>query len=218
MMEKEMILYAVKNEINGEVYVGATTSSLNQRKLDHLERAVRGESNKFHNAICTYGADTFKWEQIDTASNVDELAQKEKKYIYEYASKENGYNSDEGGGFKKSVYQYDLDNGELIQKYNSLQEATEAINSTKQHISRACLSVNKVYGGFYWSYELKDNFKPDIDLRKKTVLQFTVDGDLISEFNSVSEASKITGISKTCISRCCRGERPKTSGFIFKYA
>src|SRR5690606_36495363 len=107
--------------------------------LDHQERAKRGEFNKFHEAISTYGAEAFNWDQIDTANSKDELAQKEKQYVLEYNSKKDGYNSDSGGGFKKTVYQYQLKDGSLVNKYSNLSEAGKAINTTKQHISSACL-------------------------------------------------------------------------------
>ena len=72
------IIYKVTNTKNGKLYLGATRDSLQERQRDHTKRANRGEQNKFHNAISTYGADAFKWEQIDTANSINELAQKEK--------------------------------------------------------------------------------------------------------------------------------------------
>ena len=99
------VIYKVENLLNKQVYVGATKNGLKERMLDHLERAQRNEKSKFHQAIKKYGADSFIWEQIDTAISIDELAKKEKQYIFEYKAKDEGYNSDEGGGFQKTVYQ-----------------------------------------------------------------------------------------------------------------
>ena len=56
--------------MTGEFYIGATTNSIEQRKLDHQERANRGESNKFHEAISTFGTEAFTWQQIDTANSI----------------------------------------------------------------------------------------------------------------------------------------------------
>lgn len=215
--DNNYILYKAENIENGLTYIGATTYSVEQRKLDHVERAIRGEANKFHKAIGTYGADAFEWEQIDTASSTDELAIKEKQYIIEYKAKDEGYNSDSGGGFKKTVYKYSLLDGSLQFAYNCLEDAANSIGSTKQHISRACLSINNTYCGHYWSYELKEPFRPTRDKRFKKVIQFSLEGEKMTEYSSVAEASRGTGISKTCISRCCRGERGKSSGFLWKY-
>ncbi len=211
------IIYKVENTKNGLIYIGATTHSIHQRKLDHTERANREEQGKFYKAISTYGTDAFSWEQIDTANSIDELAQKEQSYIVEYNSKEKGYNSSIGGELKKTVYQYKLDDGGLVGKHDCLENASNAINATKQDISRACLSVNNTYGGYYWSYELKEPFEPSKDCRKKEVYQLSLQGYLLASFSSVSEASRQTGISKTCISRVCRGERKYSGGYIWKY-
>ena len=44
-----------------------------------------------------------------------------------------------------------------------------------------------------------------------------LDGRTLQKYKSVAEASRQTGISKTCISRCCRGERDKSGGFKWEY-
>ncbi|WP_258226571.1 NUMOD1 domain-containing DNA-binding protein [Aestuariibaculum sp. M13] len=54
-------------------------------------------------------------------------------------------------------------------------------------------------------------------MRKKKVVLYSLAGKPLAEFQSVAEASKKTGVSKTCIARCCRGERPHSGGFIWKY-
>lgn len=215
--ENNYIIYKVENKENGQVYIGATTNSLTQRKLDHVERANRSENGKFQEAISTYGTEAFTWEQIDTVSSTDELAKREKEFIYKYNSKNEGYNSDEGGGFKKTVYQYNLIDGSLFKTYDCLTDAGNAINATKQDISRACLSVNKICGDFYWSYEFKEPFTSNLDSRKKIVLQFTKDEELIAEYNSVAEASRKTNINKSCIAKVCRQEREYSGGYKWKY-
>jgi hypothetical protein len=91
------IIYKVINTETNEIYIGATKNSIDERKNDHIQKSNNGNGYKFHNAISTYGADSFQWIQIDTAANNDELASKEIKYISEYDSVENGYNSDQGG-------------------------------------------------------------------------------------------------------------------------
>ncbi|SNR68722.1 group I intron endonuclease [Lutibacter agarilyticus] len=211
------IVYKVTNRINGSVYIGATTNSIHQRKLDHTERAERKESGKFQEAISTYGIEAFTWEQIDTALSVDELAQLEQKYIYEFNSKKDGYNNSIGGEFKKTVYQYNILDGKLLNTYTCLTDAGNAVNATKQCISATCLSVNNTLKGYYWSYEYKEPYSPKKDKRRKEVLQLNLEGKLINKFSSVAEASRNTGISKSCITRVCRKEREKSGGYIWKY-
>lgn len=210
------IIYKVTNQKTSQVYIGATTRSIEERKIDHEKKSQKKSGFYFHEAIATHGADAFKWEQIDTASNNDELASKEIRYILENNSLESGYNSDKGGGIKKTVYKYNFD-GSINTTFEDLTSAGKSINVRKQAISRACWSVNHTLGGYLWSYDHKEPFIVELDNRKKQVTQFTLDGVIIAKYSSVSEASRITGLSKTCISRCCRGERRSSSGFLWKY-
>lgn len=41
---------------------------------------------------------------------------------------------------------------------------------------------------------------------------------IIQIFDGMSEASRCTGISESCISRCCNGVRKSASGYIWRYA
>jgi len=214
-MEKEsnnLIIYKATNTETNMVYVGATRNSIRERRLDHERLADIENTNQFHKAIGTYGLEAFSWEQIDTASSIDELALKEKQYILKYKAKENGYNSDIGGGIKKTVYQYSLE-GNLVNNYDCLESAANAVNATRKQISKTCLSINQTYGQYYWSYELQEIFQPQQDKRLKEVHQFTLDGKFIDLFKSVADASRNTGINKTSIAKVCRGESIQTGGY-----
>lgn len=210
------IVYKAENKLTGEVYIGATRNSLHQRKLDHTERANRNENGRFQKALATYGPEAFTWTQIDTASTTDELAQKEKEYILEYKSKGEILNKDCGGGFKKTVYKYSIEDGSLVNTYDSLQSAANAVNASKTGVGNACIGQNKSCKGYYWSYS--STYPMNLtDERRKTVIQMDLDGRTLQKYKSVAEASRKTGVSKTCISRCCRGERDKSGGFKWRY-
>ena len=210
------IIYKAENISNGAVYIGATTKSLDARQKDHIERANRGDSGRFQKAIATFGAEAFSWNQIDTGASIDELAQKEKKYILQYDSKENGLNSSAGGEIMKTIYQYSIEDGVLVGKYDCLKDAGNAVGAFKSSISKAALEVNKTCNGYYWSYSstFPNHLK---DLRKKKIQQFTLDGEFVNEFNSVSEASKQTGYNKTSIAKVCRSERKSSGGYYWKF-
>lgn len=60
----------------------------------------------------------------------------------------------------------------------------------------------------------------NIDYSKsKPVLQYSLDGNFIQEFKSVSEASRQTGISHGNITSCCNGKvyHHTAGGYIWKY-
>lgn len=209
------IIYKAVNLITNEVYIGATTKSIDERKLDHLQKSDKKVGGYFQEAILTYGIDSFTWEQIDTASTNSELAKKEVHYIQEYNALQNGYNEDRGGGIKKTVYQFNSKTGELINSYESLSQAAEAVDAVKQNISDVCLGIFNTCKGYAWSYH--EDYKLFTDKRKKEVVQFDLNKNFIAKYESLAEASRITNASKTCIARCCRGDRTSTHGFIFEY-
>src|SRR5690606_39683125 len=82
----------------------------------------------------------------------DELAQKEIYYIEAYNSVQNGYNSDRGGGFRKTIYQFELNNPKPIATYTTLEEAGDSVNASRKTISNACLGSLKSAKGYLWSY------------------------------------------------------------------
>ena len=210
------IIYKAQNKLTGEVYIGATTQSIKKRKIDHIERSNRGVNGKLQEAIGTYGPEAFTWTQIDTASTINELAQKEKEYIVKYKSKGEILNNDCGGGFKKTVYQYSLDDGSLINTFDCLTSAANVVNATKQNISSACLGINKTCKGYIWSYSstFPINFK---DNRKKKVAQLDLEDNFIAEYASIAEASNATGINKSSIAKVCRQERKQAGCYKWKY-
>ena len=213
------IIYKAQNSTTGETYIGATTKSLEERKRDHINKSNSIKANYFQKAIGTYGSDAFNWEQIDTATTVNELAEKEAEYILKFDSFKAGYNSNKGsGGFKKKVYQYELKTGKILHSYDDLTSAATAVNATKKSISNVCLHIDRTCKGFYWSYSDTDNPSNNTDLRKKQVIQYTLKGEELALYISASEASRKTGISKTCITRCCRGERKNSGGYIWNYS
>ena len=184
------IVYKAENTVTGEVYVGATSKSLIERKNDHLQKSSKGSDGFFHQAIRTYGSDSFVWTEVDSASSINELAEKETEYIYMYDSFQNGYNSDKGGGFKKTVYQYNVETGELVNSYDDLVSAANAVNANKRSVSNVCLHSNKTCKGYNWSYSstIESNSIPD--LRRKTVNQISLDGKIVACYESASEASR----------------------------
>lgn len=52
---------------------------------------------------------------------------------------------------------------------------------------------------------------------KKTVLQYTLDGVFVKEYDSITEASEESGIPMNNISACCRNVNTQAKGFIFVF-
>lgn len=210
------VIYCAREKSTGKFYVGATGKGLMERKNDHLYKAMRGSQLDFHKKIRDNGVNSFSWVVLGTARNKNELAEKEKFFITKYDSFKNGYNNDSGGGFKKWVYQYDK-LGSLIGAYPNLNSAAKLNRGKAKSISNCCLGNSKSYMNFYWSYTKYKEFPLTSNQNNKRVIQINDNDEIIAIYDSVVEASKHTGLSKTCISRCCRGEREHSRGFKWKY-
>lgn len=95
-----MIIYKVTNTLNQKVYIGQTIKSLNVRWSTH---GYRTKNTYFANSIRRYGKENFIIEEIDRASNREELNEKEVYWIqfYDSTNKDKGYNIEPGGGSHK---------------------------------------------------------------------------------------------------------------------
>ena len=52
----------------------------------------------------------------------------------------------------------------------------------------------------------------------KKVLQYTLDGAFIKEYNSANQASNQTGVCHSDICKCCRGDTPRAGEYQWKYS
>ena len=95
-----MIIYKITNKLNNKVYIGQTVRDLKTRFDEHMRDQT--SNDYFHAAVRKYGKDAFIVEEIDRASSLEELNEKEIYWIRYYNSCvefENccGYNSLKGG-------------------------------------------------------------------------------------------------------------------------
>lgn len=175
-------VYKITCLVNGKVYIGQTIQPIRQRFKRHIRDAVKGKLNtKFACAIRKYGEENFTIELLDdSATSQEELTQLEYKYIKEYNSVKDGYNSTDdmhkcGGNTYKNIDITEtrkklhdmrlggqnpmakkvkiidyLENTEIIK--NSMAEAKEFLNlNNHQHISRRCLhKIKSLLFGRYW--------------------------------------------------------------------
>lgn len=96
-----LLIYKITNLINGKIYVGQTTKTLEQRLAKHWSEAkcASRPNNYFHNALLKYGIENFIIEKLDTASSIEELNEKEYYWIEKLHSRDKdiGYNLMTGG-------------------------------------------------------------------------------------------------------------------------
>lgn len=88
-----MIIYKITNKINSKIYIGQTTTSLAIRWKDH-KRLKKRQMTPIKLAIQKYGEHNFIIDQIDSATSIRELNEKEEYWIsfYNSTNKKVGYN------------------------------------------------------------------------------------------------------------------------------
>lgn len=94
-----MIIYKITCLVNNKVYIGQTIKTIKDRWNRHIWNCtLEKEKMAITKAIKKYGVINFKIEEIDRASNIEELNHKEQYYISFYDSiSPKGYNIDSGG-------------------------------------------------------------------------------------------------------------------------
>jgi group I intron endonuclease len=90
-------IYKMVNTINDDVYIGCTIYALDKRFYEHLHRCFKSDVNtKLYNSIREFGAKNFTIELLEECP-LSEISEKEKQYITQYDSFDNGLNSALGG-------------------------------------------------------------------------------------------------------------------------
>ena len=91
-------IYKITCLVNGKVYIGLTTTSIEQRWKGHIMDSKRS-SKHLYVSMRKYGINNFKIEQIDATDDFEKLGELERYYIKKYNSTnpEFGYNNTFGG-------------------------------------------------------------------------------------------------------------------------
>ena len=210
---------SISKHNHDKYYVGITGCSISQRW------GKNGSNYKglyFFNAIKKYGWNNIEHEIIAKNLTKNEACEFEKTLIKVLKSnnKKYGYNISEGGdgGNRKdiiSVKQYDLF-GNFIKKYPSAADAAKHNNINRTNITHACKNHGKA-AGYMWCYANEEINYPYKRKGQKTVIQKTLNGEYISSYISLKEASEKTGINKGNIYRCITGKNKYAGGYLWFY-
>lgn len=123
------------------------------------------------------------------------------------------------------IRQFD-ENGKFIVEHESLQQAVTASGVSEKSILNTVYGTRKTGGGYIWRRCQRDSEVIDVAPTKqlentglaKKVLQFSKDGEFISEHASIGQAAKTTGINRRSISDALSGVQKTAGGYVCKYA
>ena len=236
-MDKKWCVY-LHTSPSGKYYVGITS-----QKPERRWRNGKGyiHNNYFTNAINKYGWDNFMHEIIADDLSENEAKVLEEMLIKKFQSNNvaYGYNITSGGEAElhsertkqlirnikgMPVCQFDLDMN-LICEYQSAKEAAEKTGLYHSMILGCCHNKSgyKTAGGYAWVFK-DDMCNIDIDDYKrklqhvklpKKICQFSLSMEFIREYESIAEASRITGFHSSNISLAVTGKCKQSNGYIW---
>ena len=130
---------------------------------------------------------------------------------------------------KLPVLQYDL-NGDFVAEYESTIAAAKAIGSRAGSVWSCCLGIAtgkrakkaQVVKGYTFRFksdypEVPSHIDLEITSNRTRVLQFSLDGKLIREWDSITEAQIALNCHESGIRQCCKGKYRQCAGFMWRY-
>ena len=192
MKPKSGIVYMAVSD-TGKVYI-------ERRKYEHQRDCLKYQ-NKFSKAIRsrTNGVNDFEWHQLIRVP-IEHLDWVEAKFIAEFGSVENGYNTDKTPPVTGSR-----------RGWKPSEETRRKISSTlrgRTHSTETRLKMSRARKGVKFSIEHRHKV---VAGRRRAVICIT-DG---RRFDSVRQAEEFYKLKHVgCV---CRGARKSAGGFVFRY-
>lgn len=121
-------IYKITNNINGKIYIGKTSNTIEQRFKRHCLDSLKYKERPLYRAFNKYGISNFSIEQIEECSP-EQASDREIYWIEYFGSFKYGYNATKGGD-GKTYLDYDL----IYQTYNqtkSIIKTAKLCNSMK---------------------------------------------------------------------------------------
>lgn len=234
-------IYKIENKVNGKIYIGQSVDIKSRwRGHRHYLNTNTCNNNYLQNAWNKYKKDNFKFEIMEECLK-DELNEKEIYYINKFNSTNDkfGYNLEGGGNHKASVSKetreklsvaiYNSNNTgrpviclNTMEIFPKMRLAYEKYNITRSSLNYCCRDILKFAGRMedgtpiQWEYYEKEKIYEYKKLR--TILQYSIDGKLIKEYNTLKLASIETNVSSGAIGNSCRGICNSSGCYIWMYS
>ena len=204
------IVYLTTNKINNKIYIGVHGTEnpdifdgyLGCGAYANQPKTYNKTKYPLHLAILKYGPKNFYRETLKIFDDVDEALKLESELVNEeFIKRTDTYNITLGGGLppklEKVVYEFDL-NGKLLNKWNSITEATKHYGYNKDRI-RMCINDKRSIKDTFWAESETINIDEYKISPMGTIHQYNEDGILLHIFNSATEASQKLNIDRQAI-------------------
>lgn len=210
---------------NGEGKEIQKQNLLNRQKLDQIKISYC-EKNEIPLLIIKYTNFNVKEQIIDKFYNDCLLnGVRNNQFIYKSKDIKNKYLIKNKKVSKRPVIQIDIQAKEIINKYESISEASKQTNLLSGQISDCCKRKYKTSGGYAWAYD-DENFNIDEIIsfasqpnkkRHRIIIQKNMQGEIVKEWFSISEAANAYHVKYQNIQRCCAGKQKSSCGYLWEY-
>ena len=190
-------VYCHINKYNNKIYIGITGQ-------DPKKRWGNGKGYKnsfFFNAIQKYGWDNFEHKILYTNLSKLDAELIEIDLIHYYKSINKSYNVANGGNVTTGLKMSEQARKNISQGHIGLKRS----DSFKEKIRVA--NKNR-------SDEIKRKL---IDSNKRPIIQLSLDGVFIKEYESIKDAELQLGICHQNISKCCKNIYKTAGGYKWQY-
>lgn len=197
---------------SGKSYIGQTTRELYRRRMWFGPGRYTGGKSKIDRARKKYGPENFIYEVLlrnyysSIESATEDLNKWETYYIGYYDTYKNGYNCTLGGDGSRG---YKPTRDTLLKISNKLRG--------RKMSDDFCRKTSERMKGVPKTKECKRKISESRKNSGKKILQYTVNGNFIKEWNNIDTVSKVLNCSREAIAACCRGRRKSALGFTWKY-
>lgn len=209
------IIYKITNDINGKIYVGQTSYSLEKRFKEHCRDSQKhtSEVRPLYRAMQKYGIENFHIELIEETDNPSE---REMYWIEKFNSYGDGnYNATKGGD-GKVLY----DHKKILFR---LKEFPYPMEVSKEFGCSADIVRNIAKSN---GITILNSGHRNVNSEKE-ICQYTKTGEYLTTFSSVSRAAEWCFENKKCvtlnsgvrshIADVANGKRKSAYGYIWRY-
>jgi group I intron endonuclease len=196
-------VYAVVNILSGQQYVGSTSNYV-RRKNQHLSRLRKGThySPKLQREFTELGETAFEVILLEIVRNGQSLITCEQKWLDKTESK---YNASSNATNKGIEFPKGWHHTEEAKRKISEKSWTKLRGYSDKQRKALSEAQKKLYANGYKSPVAKP------------VIQMTLDGEFIKEWESVTQAARDLGGHDSLIIKCLKGNRTKTLGYTWRY-
>lgn len=211
-------IYQLRCTVNNKIYIGQAQNIL-QRFNDH-RRNRNGHliyrDCYLYRAIKKYGWNKFEISVLEKIDDLDLLNEREIFWIEELNPE---YNMRDGGDCARGWKHTEEAKRKMSETKSKMYLGENNPFYGKSHSEEAKEKMRKAKLGKNLSKEHRDKIAKSnkSHLRKKQVVQYSMNGDFITIHKSVGDAANSVGVSQASLSNALIGNSKSSGGFKWKY-